>query len=90
MQINMKKMFLDFLREHDAVTAYFTNFYSKNNTGRRDLFVSFGFGCSIGGFLISAPPEKYIQGAFFWGDTTEGYAYWLILHERWLTKLPLK
>ena len=36
---------------------------------------------------LNEHPEDYINRAFYWDDTKEGFDFWRDIHEKWLKEL---
>ena len=72
-----KKIFITFLKENHAFEQYMYNF---KFVGKRYNHVNKCFNKLIN--LQSA--ESYIDNAFTWDDTKEGFEFWYRLHLLWV------
>lgn len=67
----MKEKFIDFLKKENAFDSYVTHF----NEHRKGAMIE---------WLNVKDPEDYIDCAFLWERTSEGWEYWNKLNEQWL------
>jgi len=73
-----KKDFYQFLKNHDIFDEYHKNF--KINKGKiREQESTFDF------FQIS--PLRWIDEAFSWVKTSEGYTFWYTVNQQWFNEL---
>ena len=72
-----KKIFITFLKEHHAFEKYIYNFkYVGKRYNRVDK--------CFNKLIKSQSAESYIDNAFTWDDTNEGWEYWYNLHTLWV------
>ena len=84
------KLFLRFLKEHGAYTAFFIEF--KNGYGNRELWKDEYPGIFNKEFVLKKFRDYFdslisknniIQYAFYWGHTKEGHGFWSDLNRDW-------
>lgn len=78
------KKFYSFLKRNDATSNFLFNFitYHKNGTILNKN--------EIVNFLVSEIEKSecsFIDDAFTWSDTSEGFNYWCDLHYKWMSEI---
>ena len=84
----MKKLFLDFLKEHKAHDAYVQNAWNDHHA-RFEAFEN-EKGYKREGISDRIPAEHWLAAAFDWANTPEGDQYWVTLNVLWLDILKRK
>jgi len=67
----IKDVFIDFLNKHNIKEKFINNLMIERNV-ELDVFIEI------------ARPEDYIDNAFHWAQTPEGYEFWGKIHEKWI------
>ena len=69
----MKEQFIEFLKNNKCLTAFKKNgIYKDENLDR---------------FFTRTPPVDYIDNAFAWQPTEQGWDYWHDLNTKWKNQL---
>ena len=73
--ISIKQQFIRFLKENNAYEPFLTNF-EKREEKRNKV-------CPKRQYLKKMEPEDFIDRAFDWKNTKEGWKYWFNLSIEW-------
>lgn len=77
------KLFKQFLMDNGCYHSYMFNALKRNSDTISHLF----------DYITSKSAYCYVNGAFTWGFTKEGYDYWYIISQKWgelISKLYIK
>lgn len=66
----MEKLFVNFLKEHGAYEQYIANAMTDHEE-------------TIAGIMDRNIAEHWIDCAFYWENSQEGFDYWNVLDEEW-------
>ena len=70
-----KQLFIQFLKENNIYEQYMYNF-NKREESRNKAYPK-------NQFFSKVRREQYINYAFTWSITPEGWSYWNKFHEKW-------
>lgn len=70
----MKEKFLQFLKENNLYYRFESYLYNRMKI-------------EVDEYLIKESPENYLNNAFSWRLTDEGYDYWMSLNKAWITSI---
>ena len=72
------ELFEKFLKEYNCYDKFINNLY--NDPINQDVI-------TLEMLYKKVDSVNYLNDAFFWADTEEGYAYWSNLHTKWCTTI---